>query len=72
MCKSLKKQFHLVEIVVTKNLWSQNADILDFIAVAISEADEIQSDILIQHQHVKYLYYLLSRKYVYHCFILKL
>ena len=38
--------FHLVEIVVTKNLWSQNADILDFITVAISEADEIQSDIL--------------------------
>ena len=60
--------FHLVEIVVTKNLWSQNADILDFITVAISEADEIQSDILIQH--VKYLYYLLCRKYAYYCFII--
>ena len=42
-----KKLFHLVEIVVTQNLWSQNTNIFGFITVAISKADEIQSDILI-------------------------
>ena len=71
MCKSFKKNsFILLKLSSLRISGARMLTSLDFITVAISEADEIQSDVLIQHQHVKYLYYLLCRKYAYYCFIL--
>ena len=71
MCKSFKKNsFILLKVSSLRISGARMLTFLDYITVAISEADEMQSDVLIQHQHVKYLYYLLCRKYAYYCFIL--